>query len=239
MVIMQNLVGPINSSERVQNITRQLQALVEGAATGSANRLPSERQLAARFQCSRNTIREALATLAAQGLIAIQGRVGAYRMPPPVTDTPPADLEQALDALRITAPALSALAAKPAAATGVTRLEAVTSNLSQALLNRDATAAYRWYVTFFLEIAILAGNSYLTKMLDEIKEGAPLLAASRLSRREQLEAFFSGVVELLQALRRGEGQDAATIAARGLDAFAGIMRTAKMPRKPALMERVP
>ena len=234
---MRNLVGPKESSERVRNITRQLQSLVEGAATGSASRLPSERQLAERFQCSRNTVREALASLAARGLIGIRGRVGAYRMSPAAAGNAPPDLEQALGALSVTIPALSRLAADPAASVGVTRLEAVTSNLSQALLNRDAEAIYRWYVMFFVELAGIAGNFYLGRMLEEIKEAVPSLSASRLARREQMEMFFSGVVELLQALRRGDGQDAAAIATRCVEAFAEIMRIATTPAKPDPKER--
>lgn len=234
---MSNLVGPKNSSERVQNITRQLQALVEGAATGSSSRLPSERQLAARFQCSRNTVREALATLAAQGLIDIRGRVGAYRQPQAAPANAPADLEQALVALDVTVPGLARLAAAAAASAGVSRLEALTSNLSQALLNRDAGAVYRWYVTFFVELAGIAGNSYLTRMLEQIMEASRQVPAGRLTRREPLEAFFSGVVELFQALRRGDGQDAAVIATRGLKAFATIMRAVKPPRKSVATER--
>jgi GntR family transcriptional repressor for pyruvate dehydrogenase complex len=234
---MPELVGPRSTSERVQNITRQLQALVEGAATGSSDRLPSERQLAARFQCSRNTVREALASLAAQGLIDIRGRVGAYRQPSTTPANAPADLEQALAALDVTIPALSCLAAAPAAAAGVSRLEALTSNLSQALLNRDAVAVYRWYVTFFVELAGIAGNLYLAKMLEHIREASRQLPAGRLTRREQLEEFFSGVVELLQALRRGDGQDAASVADRGFKAFATILRAAKPLRKSGAMER--
>jgi GntR family transcriptional regulator, transcriptional repressor for pyruvate dehydrogenase complex len=89
-------------------MTRQLQALIESAGPGSSGRLPSERQLAQRFQCSRNTVREALAALTAQGLIGIRGRVGAYRLSSPVADATvaAADLEQALGALHVTIPAL-------------------------------------------------------------------------------------------------------------------------------------
>jgi len=233
---MPELVGPRTSSERVQTLTRQLQALIEGSATDSNARLPSERQLAARFQCSRNTVREALATLAAQGLIGIRGRVGAYRQPVAATAKAPVDLDQALTALDVTVPALARLAAATASTSGVSRLESLTSNLSQALLNRDTVAVYRWYVTFFVELAGIAGNVYLTGMLTQIMEASCQLPAGRLTRREQSETFFSGVVELLQALRRGDGRDAAAIAARGLKAFAIIMRAAKPPRKAAATE---
>jgi len=234
MDIMGELVGPRQASERVRDMTRQLQALIEGAGTGSSGRLPSERQLAQRFRCSRNTVREALAALTAQGVIGIRERVGAYRLPPPVAAA--ADLEQALGALHVTIPALSGLAAKKASVVGVSRLETVTSNLSQALLNRDAAAAYRCYVTFFVELAELAGNAYLARMLREIRDAARLLPAGRLSRREEMEAFFSDLVALLQALRRGDGQEAAPIATRCVEGFAASMRAAKAPGKQPLTE---
>lgn len=226
---MPKLVGPEDAPERVQDIARQLQAIVAQTPADSSGRLPSERQLAERFRCSRNTVREALAALAARGLVDIRGRVGAYRVPAAGGEA--SDLEQALCALGVTVPALARLAAKPCAASGVARLEAVTSNLSQALLNRDAVAAYRWFATFSVELAEIVANPHLTGMLREVRDAGCPAAASRLSRREQIEAFFSGVVELLQALRRGDGQDAAAIAARCLDAFASIMRAARAPRK--------
>lgn len=233
---MPELVGPKTSSERVQTLTQHLQALIEGSATDSNARLPSERQLAARFQCSRNTVREALAALAARGLIGIRGRSGAYRQPVAGVPTTPVDLDQALAALDVTVPSLASLAAATAAMAGVSRLETLTSNLSQALLNRDSVAVYRWYVTFFVELAGIVGNVYLVGMLKQIKEASQQLPTGRLIRREQSETFFSGVVELLQALRRGDGRDAAAIAARGLKAFAIIMRAAKPPRQPVATE---
>jgi len=235
---MHDLVGPKNAPERVQLITRHVQALI--ASPDAPARLPSERQLAERFHCSRNTIREALAALAAQGVIRIRGRVGAYRQSPATASAATASrLDQALTALAVTLPSLSRLAAATTAADGVTSLETVTSNLSQALLDRNAGASYRWYVTFFVELAEIAGNGYLAGMLREIREAGGLLPPGHLSRREPMEAFFSGLVELLQALRRGDGPDAAAIAGRCVDAFTNIMRAAKPARKNAQPERHP
>lgn len=236
---MRDLVGPRNTSERVRNITRQLQALVESPDTDSAARLPSERHLAERFQCSRNTVREALAALAAQGVIRIRGRVGAYRQSSPPAAATASHLEQALAALSVTLPALAQLAAQTTTRSGVTSLEGITSSLSQALIDRDASASYRWYVTFFVELADIAGNAYLARMLREIRDAGSLLPPGRLSRREPMEAFFSGLVELLQALRRGDGQDAAAITGRCLEAFAGIMRAANAPKKQPPPESAP
>jgi len=43
-------------------------------------------------------------------------------------------------------------------------------------------------------------------------------------KRESLETLFSGVVELLQALRRGDSHNAAAIAGRSMVVFAAILR---------------
>lgn len=230
---MSKLVGPKKPPERTQDLIRHLQALLEQPASGDSGRLPSERQLAERFHCSRNTVREALAALAAQGRIDIRGRVGAYAAPLPAAATRESDLEQALCALGIAAPPLSHLAAKACATAGVERLETVISNLSQALLDRDVKSAYLSCVAFFTVLAEVVGNTYLSGMLLEIKEAARLIPPGRLFQRDQMEAFFSGLVALLQALRRGDGQDAASLAARCLEAFAAVMRTAKPPRIPS------
>jgi DNA-binding FadR family transcriptional regulator len=221
---MPQLVGPEKSAERVQVVTRQLLTLVRAQKADTPARLPSERQLAERYQCSRNTVREALAALAAQGVVEIRRRVGAYPASRDATEKAP-DLDQALDALTLVVPPLARLAAGRCAQIGVERLESVISNVSHALLDRNAAAASHWSIGFFAELAHIVDNTYLAKMLGEIGNAPQLIRPGSIPRRDMMETFFSGLVELLQALRRGAGEEAETIARRCVAAFATIIRT--------------
>jgi DNA-binding FadR family transcriptional regulator len=221
---MPPLVGPEKTAERVQVVARQLLTLVRAQKADAPARLPSERQLAERYQCSRNTVREALASLAAQGVVEIRGRVGAYPATRDSTEKAP-DLEQALDALALVVPPLARLAAGVCARTGVERLESVISNISHALLNRDAAASFHWSVGFFVELSRIVDNTYLSRMLADIGNAPQLARSGRIPRRDTMETFFSGLVELLQALRRGAGEEAETIARRCVAAFATVIRT--------------
>jgi DNA-binding FadR family transcriptional regulator len=223
---MPQLVGPEKPAERVQVVARQLLTLVRAQKTNAPSRLPSERQLAERYHCSRNTVREALAALAAQGLVEIRGRVGAYPASRDVAEETP-DLDQALGALTLVVPPLARLVAGICAKNGVERLESVISNISHALLNRDAAAAAHWSVGFFVELARIAENAYLARMLGDIGSAPHLARPGRITRRDMMETFFSGLVELLQALRRGAGEEAEAIAGRCVAALAAVLRATR------------
>ena len=57
---------------RYDAIYRELRAAIEAGTPGSGELLPSEAELTARYSCSRNTIRRALALLADEGFVQAQ-----------------------------------------------------------------------------------------------------------------------------------------------------------------------
>lgn len=66
---------PVSSGRASQQIVDQIVALLRSGRLAPHDRLPSERQLAEAFGVSRVTVRDALRTLEAQGLMSV--RVGA------------------------------------------------------------------------------------------------------------------------------------------------------------------
>lgn len=72
-------------------VEEELRALLDGAAPDTGDRLPSERDLAARLGCSRETLRKALAALEREGELWRHVGQGAFRggrpRAAPVSDT--------------------------------------------------------------------------------------------------------------------------------------------------------
>ena len=108
--------------------------------------------------------------------------------------------------------------------TYVERLEEITSQISRALLNRDGPSASRWFISFYVELGRMAGNSYLQHALLKIEaDGSLATASSNAPQQRMLEAFFTQHVDVLQALRRGDGRRAEKLAQRCIRAFANLM----------------
>jgi DNA-binding FadR family transcriptional regulator len=214
---MSNLVGPISINDgRVELIAQRLIEQLRGSP--DARRLPSERQLASQLGCSRNTVREALARLRERGLIVIRSRSGSYDRAGEQTE---ARSGQALAALQLVGPELARLVAAEFSESYVERLEEITSQISRALLDRDAPGASRRFIAFYVELGRMAGNEYLQQTLQKIETDASLIPpASNVPQQRTLEAFFTQHVDVLQALRRGEARRAEKLAQRCIRAFA-------------------
>lgn len=218
---MIDLVGPISANGgRVEAVAQRLIEQLRGAR--DSHRLPSERRLAALLGCSRNTVREALAKLREHGLIEIRSRSGAYERAAESGSVPrPA---QALAALMLVGPELARLVAGAFSETYVERLEEITSQISRALLDRDGASASRWFVSFYVELGRMAGNPYLQHTLLKIEaDGSLAPASSNAPQQRALEAFFTQHVDVLQALRRGDGRRVEKLAQRCIRAFAHLM----------------
>lgn len=61
----------------VDALVQDIRAMMRAEKLGVGDRLPTERELGERFRASRNTVREALRTLKAYGLIDVRPKVGA------------------------------------------------------------------------------------------------------------------------------------------------------------------
>lgn len=66
------LFSPVTDARPADGIQRQIRALLADSRIGAGDRLPSERQLAEEFAVSRNSVRQALRSLADSGLLEIR-----------------------------------------------------------------------------------------------------------------------------------------------------------------------
>ena len=63
---------------RVGSVIRQLEEALLDGRFPAHSRLPSERELAQRYDVSRNTVREAIQQLGARGLVVCKPRSGVF-----------------------------------------------------------------------------------------------------------------------------------------------------------------
>ena len=204
--------------------TDSIVALIAHLRLSEGDRLPGERELAKHLGFSRTTVRESLIAMSAQGHIEIRGRSGCYisACAAPAA-TPAADSAAALDALRAIGPHLAARAALRCTADHARRLETVTARLGRFLVNRDAPQTAREVITFFVVLASVAGNPYLTRPIKEIAAARPLPERPVAMEKAAVESFFALHVGLLQAVQARDPRHAVPLATHCLDAFAALM----------------
>src|SRR5271163_4313468 len=91
---------PARPRRAFEEIIHQIKALIEEGALKPGDKLPSERALAAEFQVSRNTLREALRTLELGGQITLRrGASGGAFVADPA---PPDNNDYVIPSLRVT-----------------------------------------------------------------------------------------------------------------------------------------
>ncbi|MFI6346150.1 FadR/GntR family transcriptional regulator [Streptomyces sp. NPDC050560] len=134
--------GPAGgSSSAVDAVVAKLKLMIASRQLGENDRLPPERQLAAEMGVSRNTIREALATLARMGLVEVKRGSGAFvrslsstslleSMAVMVEVSPTERLLEYLTIRRIVEAETAALAAVHIADDELARLEACVDRMS-------------------------------------------------------------------------------------------------------------
>lgn len=204
--------------------------------------LPSQRQLAEELSISRASLREALSTLEALGMVSIRPGKGVY-----VSDAPQrvgvawrfADQISLADTyqLRYALEGFSArLAALASSQDEIDWLGENVEAMRQALVEGDFDEAARLDFAFHLHIVGMAGNGAIADILRGSTE--IVMESQRLPfyRRELVLATYTEHLEILDALRRRDG------AAAGQAMEHHIVRAAQragihFPVPPSLAER--
>lgn len=142
---------------------------------GSA--LPSQRELADQLSISRASLREAISTLEALGLVRTQPGKGVFvtagRRPDPAH--PPRGIANmtphALIEFRaVLEPAWASLTANHIDNDGLARLEAIQAGMEDALKACDLVMAADWDLQFHLLLAELCGNPGLADIANQFSE---------------------------------------------------------------------
>jgi DNA-binding FadR family transcriptional regulator len=182
-----------------------LQQLESGAWRTSGGRLPTERELAERYQVSRTTVRKVLAELKEQGLIQQTVGSGTYladmvtATQHPARSVSPAELMEARLALE---PAVMDMAVRNATSADFDRMEACCRNAEAAPTLEEFE---HWDGALHEAIAAAAHNSFISRVFGLIQQVREQGDWGQLKKRsvtpERRLLYQAEHRQLVQALR--------------------------------------
>ena len=215
---MRDTPAETDNASAARTRIREMIRLGEVEANG---KLPTERDLCARFGISRRALRRALDALEAEGLVWRRQGKGTFVGQPPdpngplaaaiAPDTDPLSVMEARLALE---PELAALAARRATGEDIARMHALAERASHA---PDADAAELWDGSLHRMIARIAGNPILSAAFTLINE-------VRQEQRWQQERQQARSPELVAEYVRHHAYIIDAINAREEDAARAAMR---------------
>jgi DNA-binding GntR family transcriptional regulator len=174
-----------------------------------------EQTLAKEFGISRTPLREAIKVLAAEGLITMKLRRGAY-----VTEVNRGDLEQIFTILSLLEGQAAKEAATKAQEKDLNELDDMHLRLEKAAADRNLEQFFEVNVRFHERI--IANNPWLTDVIADLRKVLKLQRKDALSRTGRLQSSLSEHREILKALLKRDPiaaeQAMRTHLARGLEA---------------------
>lgn len=200
---------------------KRIRELIRTGALEAEGKLPTERELCARFGISRRSVRRALDALEAEGLVWRRQGKGTFAGQPPdpngplaariAPDTDPLSVMEARLALE---PELAALAARRATGEDVARMRALAERAGHA---RDADAAELWDGSLHRMIARIAGNPILNTaftLINEVRQEQRWQQERQQARSPQLVAEYARQHDSIIDAIDARDEDAARAAMR-------------------------
>ena len=176
-----------------------------------------EQTLAKEFGISRTPLREAIKVLAAEGLITMKLRRGAY-----VTEVNRGDLEQIFTILSLLEGQAAKEAATKAQEKDLNELDDMHLRLEKAAADRNLDQFFEVNVRFHERIIAIANNPWMTSVIADLRKVLKLQRKDSLSRTGRLQSSLSEHREILKALLKRDPiaaeQAMRTHLTRGLEA---------------------
>ncbi|MBL8481683.1 MAG: GntR family transcriptional regulator, partial [Rhodocyclaceae bacterium] len=158
-----------------------------------------EQAIAAQYGISRTPLREALKVLASEGLVDLKPRRGCY-----VAEVSDHDISDIFAVLALLEGRAAADAARALRADELRMLEKLHERLERCAASEDIDGFFEVNQQFHHRIQEIAGNRWLTQMIDDLRK------VVKLNRRHSLHVdgrLAQSLVEhrgILDALRRGD-----------------------------------
>lgn len=182
-------VKPVRRPHLAEHIARSIEAETVSGRLQAGDRLPTEHYLSESFGVSRNVVREAIASLRAQGLIVSRQGAGAFVTIRESEDVPRVSLNLLAGDVDVrnmfeVRAALEGQAAALAAAKATPRHLEQIADAVERMRNLDAPTAETVSadLDFHRAVAAASGNAYLVMMIGTILEPMRLLIAAAFSR---------------------------------------------------------
>ncbi|WOB06712.1 GntR family transcriptional regulator [Piscinibacter gummiphilus] len=157
-----------------------------------------EQALAAEFGISRTPLREALKVLAAEGLVTMKLRRGAY-----VTEVSERDLTEVYHLLGLLEADAAATVAEAATDAQLAELQALHDLLEKSVNDRDAF--FRANEQFHLKLLQIADNQWTQAMVGDLRRVMKLNRHQSLFKQGRVEASLDEHRQIMQALKARDG----------------------------------
>jgi hypothetical protein len=176
-----------------------------------------EQKLAKDYGISRTPMREAIKVLAAEGLITMKLRRGAY-----VTEVNRQDLEQIFTVLSLLEGEAARNAAHQASESDLNELDNLHLRLEKAAADRNLELFFEMNVRFHERILAISGNRWMNGVITDLRKVLKLQRRDSLTRSGRLQQSLNEHREILKALLKRDSIAAEAAMrnhlARGLEA---------------------
>jgi len=203
----------VHKGRRYEPVAEQIQRLIASGALGPGDRLPPERELAAKFGVGRSSLRDAIRTLEVMGIVESRhGRGTVVRdLSTDALVVPLASVlshkrelvAELLDVRRMIEPALAARAAANATEDELSRLEDILRRQAEKV--RRGEPSIEEDSEFHYAIALAARNSVVLRVLDVLMDLLRESRARSLQVKGRPEQSCAGHRRILRAIKRRDG----------------------------------
>ncbi|HEY4067801.1 MAG TPA: GntR family transcriptional regulator [Burkholderiaceae bacterium] len=192
--------GQLRESALYEQVAERLRARILGHTLHPGSWI-DEQALAAEFGISRTPLREALKVLAAEGLVTMKLRRGAY-----VTEVSERDLTEVYHLLSLLESDAAMVIAQSATAGQIAELAALHQQLEAEIADRDRFFAAN--ERFHMALLGFADNRWRTQLVTDLRKVMKLNRHHSLFKQGRLEASLKEHRQIMAALKARNGERA-------------------------------
>ncbi|MFM8624981.1 MAG: GntR family transcriptional regulator [Betaproteobacteria bacterium] len=196
-----SVVAPLSSRALYEEVAERLRERIFQQELPPGSWI-DELKLADEYGISRTPLREALKVLAAEGLVTMRLRRGAY-----VTEVSERDLADVYHLLSLLESDAAQVAAERASPRQMEQLLQLHQDLRSAVHDREAF--FRLNEAFHHELLRVAGNKWRDQMVADLRKVMKLNRHHSLLKAGRLEESLAEHEALMQALQKRDGAAAA------------------------------
>lgn len=212
---MAEQLKPVTRPRLYEVIVEQLCTYISDNEMTPGDRLPAERELAAKLSVSRASLSQALVALEVQGVLAVRHGDGAILVRRPTEERAVKALREHADRIPDIIEAREALEVKLAALAAARRTDAEMAAIDDAIatMEREVESGDRGVVgdeMFHEAITAAAHSSLLAKLMHEISGLVRETRIESLSQQDRPRSSLEGHRRIAEAVRHQDADEAAT-----------------------------
>ena len=192
--------GTLRESALYEQVAERLRTRILGHTLHPGSWI-DEQALAAEFGISRTPLREALKVLAAEGLVTMKLRRGAY-----VTEVSERDLTEVYHLLALLESDAALVVAQTATAAQIAELAALHQELEDEVKDRDRFFAAN--ERFHMALLTIADNHWRNQLVADLRKVMKLNRHHSLFKQGRLEASLKEHRQIMAALKARNGERA-------------------------------